>query len=45
MKQKQTHRFREQVDVCLMGGEFGGGVKKMKELRNTNWQYEIFIGM
>ena len=36
-EQKQTHRYREHFDSCQMGGWLGGWVKKVKELRSTNW--------
>ena len=36
VKQKQTHRYREQTDGCQMGGELGVWVKKVKGL-STNW--------
>ena len=32
IKQKQTHRYREQTDGCQMVGDLGGGVKKGKGL-------------
>lgn len=35
---KKTHRCREQVGDYQMGGGLGGWVKKVKELRSTNFQ-------
>ena len=37
MKQKQTHRYREQKDGYQMGLGFRGWVKKVKGLGSTNW--------
>ena len=37
-KQKQTQRYRAQIDDCQRGGGLGNWVKKVKGLRTTNWQ-------
>ena len=34
---KQNHCYREHFVGCLMGEGSGGGVKKVKGLRSTNW--------
>ena len=39
-KQKQTHRYREQTDGCQLEEGFRGWVRKVKGVRNTNWQLE-----
>ena len=39
-KQKQTHRYKEQVDGCQMGEGLGRWMKKVKGLRSTNWQLQ-----
>ena len=36
-RQKQPHRYREQVDDAIREGVVGGWVKKVKGLRTTNW--------
>ena len=36
-KQKQTHRYRDQIDGCQVGGGIRGLGKKAKVLRSTNW--------
>ena len=36
MKQKQTHRYREQTDSW----SFGVWIEKVKRLRNTDWQLQ-----
>ena len=35
-KQKQTHRYREQIEGWQMGRVWGGWVKEVKGLRSTN---------
>ena len=37
---KQTCRCREQTDGCQIGDRLGGWLKKVKELRRTNWQLQ-----
>ena len=39
-KQRQIHRYREQTDGCHRGGVIRGLVKKVKELRTTNWSLQ-----
>ena len=36
-EQKQNHRYREHFDGSQTGGESEGSVRKVKELRSTNW--------
>ena len=40
IKQKQTHRYREQTDDCQMGGGLGRWVKKVKGLSSANCQLQ-----
>ena len=40
IKQKQTHRYREQIDGCQRGRGLGVWVKKVKGLRSTDWQLQ-----
>ena len=37
IKQKQTHRYREQTDGFQRGGGLGDWEKKAKGLKNTGW--------
>ena len=37
---RKTHRYREKTDACQKGKGLGGWVKKVKELRSTNWQLQ-----
>ena len=39
-KQKQAHRYREQIGCCQMGEGLKGQVKKAKGLRCTNYQLQ-----
>ena len=43
-KQKQTHRYRGQTDVCQRVGSWQVGMKEVKGL-STNWQLEIATEM